>query len=127
MLQSRSRETFRINQGGQTIMADSIKDPDKAIKLIWDAVVLIQDRLNRKEGSTQHNTTMEEWIEDLDKLMQRHSREISTLENEVISLLKENKKMNDAINIGAANYVEVKEKIENITYFLKKKFPGEFL
>ena len=99
--------------------------------------------------------TIEEWIEDLDKFAQRHSRKISTLESNcadlenkvgeregtielnlesigniqkaLSQLVGEQRKMNDAINIGAANYIEVKEKIENITYFLKKKFPGEFL
>ena len=106
-------------------MADSIKDPDKAIKLIWEAVVLIQDRLNRKEGSTQHNMTIEELIEDLDKLMQRHSRKIATLESEVVSLLQENKRMNDAINIGAANYVDLEDRVRRISDFVRLKYPGE--
>ena len=106
-------------------MADSIKDPDKSIKLIWEAVVLIQDRLNRKEGDIQHNMTIEELIEDLDKFIQRHSRKIATLESEVVSLLQENKRMNDAINIGAANHVDMEFKVAEIVNFLKEKYPGE--
>ena len=43
----------------------------------------------------------------------------------IIALEKEIKNMNEAINIGAANRVDVEFKVADIINFLKEKYPGE--
>ena len=100
-------------------------EDNQIVKALCDRIRALEDRFNRKEGDIQHNMTIEGLIEDLDELLQRHSRKLSTLEDEVVSLLQENKRMNDAINIGAANYVDLEDRVRRISDFVRLKYPGE--